>query len=120
MNGVIYKNQDYQKQERKYSLSVDKHMRKLNGNDHDTTIRRVNEHSYIVSFDKLQQETIFHSGKSTLTDIYTEILHNKENLFISQGFIHIKEYVVDSYECRCHENNDLLNDEEIDNNKLKF
>jgi hypothetical protein len=139
MKGLLYQNQDcqllfnnnavqhHQKQQRKYSLNNDKFVSeiKANGkkhmkNDSDTTVRRVNEHFYVVSFDKLQQETKFHSEKSTLIDIHNELLRNKENLLTSQGFIHIKEYIVDGYECRCHEHNDLLNDEEIDNNKHLF
>ncbi len=111
-----------QKQQRKDLLNNDKlfPVMKMNGkkvteNDDDITVHRINEHSYVVSFDKLQQETKFHLG-----NISTELLRNKENLLTNQGFIHIKEYVVNGYECRCHEYNDLLNDEEIDNNKQLF
>jgi hypothetical protein len=108
------------KQQRKYSLSNNKlfSVMKINKkknsseNDCNTTIHRVNEHSYIVSFDKLQQGTEFHSQKTILTDIHTNLIRNKEN----QGFIHIKEYTLDSYECRCQEHNN----EEIDNNKYSF
>jgi uncharacterized protein YfkK (UPF0435 family) len=98
-------------------------MKKRNGNDCDTMVRRVNEHAYIVSFDKLQQETEYHLRKSTLTDIHTDLVRNKENLVTNEGFIHIKEYALDGYECRCHEHNDLLNDdntEHLFNYKLEF
>ena len=105
------------KQQRTYSLSnnklfsamkINRKKQKRNSSEDDcnTTIHRVNEHSYIVSFDKLQQGT----------DIHTNLIRNKENLLINQGFIHIKEYTLDSYECRCQEHNN----EEIDNNKYSF
>lgn len=146
MNGLIYNNQDCQllfnnnnelqhyqqlygslnqKQQRTFSSSNDKYigknqMKKGNGNDCDTMVRRINDYSYIVSFDKLQQETEYHSRKSTLTDIHTDLVRNKENLMTNEGFIHIKEYALDGYECRCHEHNDLLNNEEINNTKYLF
>ncbi|CAF0733083.1 unnamed protein product [Rotaria sordida] len=92
-------------------------IRKTIENNWDTKIHRINKHSYIVSIDKLEQEKEFHSEKSILKDIHTEFIHNKENLLSSQGFIHIKEYALDSYECRCHEHKDLLTDEDINNKK---
>jgi hypothetical protein len=146
MREFIYKNQDwqllfnknnnnellhYRQQQEKSSSSNDKlfsvmkineenPMKKRNGNDCDTIVRRVNEHAYIVSFDKLQQETEYHLRKSTLTDIHTDLVRNKENLVTNEGFIHIKEYALDGYECRCHEHNDLLNDEKINNTEHWF
>ncbi|CAF2585493.1 unnamed protein product [Rotaria sp. Silwood2] len=92
-------------------------MKNTSANDWDTTIHRINKHSYIVSIDKLQLEKEFHSEKSTLKDIHTELIHNRENLLTSQGFIHIKEYALDGYECRCHEHKDALTDDEINNKK---
>ncbi|CAF0982868.1 unnamed protein product [Adineta steineri] len=92
-------------------------MKQAIGYDYDTMIRQANEHSYIVSFDKLHQETTYHSEKSTLTDIHTDFIRNKENLITNEGFIHIKEYTIDSNQCRCHEHNDLLHDEQFDNIK---
>ena len=94
-------------------------MDQLFSND-DTTLDRIDEHSYLVSFNNQQQKIKFHSEKPALIDIHTELLHIKENLLINKGFIHIKEYVVDGYECRCHEYKNLLNDQEIDINKHSF
>ncbi|CAF3414877.1 unnamed protein product [Rotaria sp. Silwood1] len=93
-------------------------MKKTTEIDWHTTIHQINKHSYIVSIDKTQQqEKEFHSEELTLKDIHTELIHNKENLLTSQGFIHIKEYVLDGYECQCHEHKDLLIDDEINNKK---
>jgi hypothetical protein len=93
-------------------MNENKQMRNSNESDGDTTIHRVNKHSYIVSFDKLQRET----------DIHMNLLRNKENLLINQGFIHIKEYTIDGYECRCEEHkNEIINNEKyLFNYKLKF
>lgn len=88
--------------------------KKINENDYQTTIHRANEYSYVVSFDKLQQEMNVHPGKSTLIDIHSELHHNRENLLNNQGFIHINEYIIDGYKCRCHEQNN----KDIDNKHL--
>ncbi|UJR33217.1 hypothetical protein I4U23_020672 [Adineta vaga] len=88
--------------------------------DYETIVRQINEHSYIVSFDKLQQDIDYHSGKSTLTDIYNDFISNKENLMNNDGVIHMKEYTLDSYQCRCHEHNELLDDKKIDLTKQMF
>lgn len=87
----------------------------VEGNNYHTTIHRVNEYSYVVSIDQLEQEeTDLHSEKSILTNIHTEFLRNRENLLNNHGFIQIKEYNLNGYKCRCYEQNDLLNNE---NNK---
>ena len=122
-----------QKQEQKHLVNNDqlfstmrstgkKLMRKTteNDDDGDTIIRRVNEHSYIITVDKLQQKTGFHSRKFALADIHTKFVRNKENLSTSHGFIHIKEYALNDYECQCHKRIDLLNDKEINNKKHVF
>jgi hypothetical protein len=113
-------NQDYgslnEKQERSRSLNADKLISNLQTNDCDTKIRRLNEYSYIISVDHSQQETDFHSAKSTLADIHTDLVRDTENLLTGQGFIHIKEYALDRYKCRCDEHND----DEIDNEKYSF
>jgi hypothetical protein len=83
-------------------------------------VHRVNEHSYIVAFDNQQQKSIFYSEKSTLTDIYTELIRSKENLLTNKGFIRVKEYTIDAYECRCHEHNNHLTDEKINDHKHLF
>ncbi|CAF2268427.1 unnamed protein product [Rotaria magnacalcarata] len=87
------------------------------GNHWDTKIHRVHEHSYLVSLDTLKQETQFQSKTLTLTEIHKEFIHSKENILNIQGFIHIKEYSLDAYECRCHEHTDILTDKMINNSK---
>ena len=117
-----------QKQEQKHSVDNDqssstmrsigkKFMRKTLENDCNAIIRRVNEYSYIITVNKLQQETETRSRKFALTDIYTKFVRNKEKLSTSHGFIHIKEYALDGYECQCHKRIDLLNDKKINNKK---
>jgi hypothetical protein len=88
-----------------------------NKKDRNTIIRQVNEYSYIVVFGNEQEKTKFDSRKLMLTDICTELIRNKEDLLTSQGFIRIKEYTVDAYECHCHEHNDRLIDEKINDHK---
>jgi hypothetical protein len=119
-NNAVQYHQKQQRNDQSFSvlnINGKSRLKNMTENDCDITVRRVNEYSYMVSCDNSQQETDFHSRKLTLTDIHTEFLYDKKNLLTSQGFIHIKEYLVDSYECRCHEHNDLLNTSEIDNDK---
>lgn len=74
-----------------------------------TTLQRINEYAYLLSLHHPQQKS-----NVPLTNIHTELLSGKENLLINKGFIRIKEYVVDGYECRCHESKTLINNPELD------
>lgn len=74
----------------------------MNKDRHDTILNRLNEYLYLVSFNDQIQRT-----NSPLTDIHTQLSFGKEDLLINKGSIHLKEYVVDSYECRCHEQKNL-------------
>lgn len=89
-------------------------------NEWDTTLQQVNKYSYIVSIDKLQHEAEFHSKEVFLNDIHTDLLTSKESLLTGQGFIQIKEYCIDGYECRCHQDYDRLNDEDISDKKCLY
>lgn len=90
---------------------------KNNENDRDRIIRRVNQHSYAIIFNYEEEKNEFYSGRSTLTDISTEFIHYREHLLTSKGFIRIKEYTIDAYDCRCHEHHNRLIDEKINDHQ---
>ena len=70
--------------------------------EHETIIHQVNSHCYIVSLNKLDQHAKYHADKSTLTDIHKNFNYNKKSLVNNQGAVHIKEFTLDRYKCRCH------------------
>ena len=79
-----------------------------------TTVEQVNERSYVVSSGALPQKTEYRSGKSTLLDIHADLLRDKDNLAANEGSIRMKEYALNAYECRCHEQDDLVRNESVD------
>lgn len=81
---------------------------------YETMVHQVNTHCYIVSLNKLDQDAKYHCGKSTLTDIHKDFNCNKENLVNNHGAVHIKEFTLDRYKCRCHEHHELLDTKTMD------
>lgn len=79
----------------------------------NTTIHRVNKYSYEVFINTPQEGTKLQSEKPTITKVQKEFVQNTEDLLTNQGFIHIKEYSLNSYECRCHDHQDLITDEKF-------
>ena len=67
-----------------------------------TTINQIDEYSYVISFDS-SFLTHHHNGQSLLSNIYSDLINSEESLLKTDTSIHVKEYTIDSYECRCEE-----------------